>query len=120
MTIEAPWQPHKSTLGVTIDIGVAGREIVVKRELRHHESRDDGYQAIGVAFDAAERQLEQHARMLRREVKTHDGPIYARVVRLYPEQNYGFIKNSRRAQASTSTGRYSRTARSISARSAAR
>ena len=53
VTIEAPHkQPHKSTLGITIDIGVAGRELVVKRELRHHESRDDAYQAIGVAFDA--------------------------------------------------------------------
>jgi cold shock CspA family protein len=48
---------------------------------------------IGVAFDAAERQLEQHAKMLRREVKTHDGPVYARVVRLYPAQSYGFIES---------------------------
>ncbi|HET9481617.1 MAG TPA: HPF/RaiA family ribosome-associated protein, partial [Candidatus Polarisedimenticolia bacterium] len=48
--VEAPHkQPHKSTLGITIDIGVAGKEIVVKRELRHHQSRDDAYQVIGVA-----------------------------------------------------------------------
>jgi ribosomal subunit interface protein len=93
VTVEAPHkQPHKSTLGITIAIGVAGKEIVVKRELRHHQSRDDAYQVIGIAFDAAERQLEQHNRVLRREVKSHDGPIYARVVRLYPEQNYGFIE----------------------------
>jgi ribosomal subunit interface protein len=93
VTVEAPHkQPHKSTLGITIDISVPGKDIVVKRELRHHQSRDDAYQAIGVAFDAAERQLEQHNRMQRREVKSHDGPIYARVVRLYPEQNYGFIE----------------------------
>jgi ribosome-associated translation inhibitor RaiA len=93
VTIEAPHkQPHRSTVGITIDIGVRGREIVVKREFRHHESRDDAYQVIGVAFDAAERQLEEHARMQRRAVKTHDGPIYARVALLYPEQNYGFIE----------------------------
>jgi cold shock CspA family protein len=30
--------------------------------------------------------------MQRRAVKTHDGPIYARVERLYPEQSYGFIE----------------------------
>jgi cold shock CspA family protein len=47
---------------------------------------------IGVAFDAAERQLEEHARIQRRTVKTHDGPIYARVALLYPEQSYGFIE----------------------------
>ena len=30
--------------------------------------------------------------MQRRAIKTHDGPIYARVVQLYAEQNYGFIE----------------------------
>jgi ribosomal subunit interface protein len=93
VTVEAPHkQPHRSTVGITVDIGVAGKEIVVKRELRHHESRDDAYQVIGVAFDVAERQLEEHTRMRRRVVKTHDDPIYARVLHLYPEQNYGFIE----------------------------
>ena len=93
VTIEAPHkQPHRSTVGITIDIGVAGKEIVVKREERHHELRDDAYLVIGVAFDAAERQLEQHARVIRREVKSYDGPIYARVVRLYPAQDYGLIE----------------------------
>ena len=93
VTVEAPHkQPHRSTVGITIDIAVAGKDIVIKREQRHHETRDDAYQVIGVAFDAAERQLEEHARVLRREVKSHDGPVYARVVRLYPEQSYGFIE----------------------------
>jgi ribosomal subunit interface protein len=93
VTVEAPHkQPHRSTVGITVDIGLRGKEIVVKREFRHHEARDDAYQVIGVAFDAAERQLEEHARMQRRAIKTHDGPIYARVERLYPEQSYGFIE----------------------------
>jgi ribosomal subunit interface protein len=93
VTVEAPHkQPHRSTVGITVDIAVRGKEIVVKREFRHHESRDDAYQVIGVAFDAAERQLEEHARMQRRTVKTHDSPIYARVDRLYPDQSYGFIE----------------------------
>ena len=93
VTIEAPHkQPHRSTVGITIDIGVAGKEIVVKREERHHEARDDAYLVIGLAFDAAERQLEQHAQVIRHEVKSHDGPIYARVVRLYPAQSYGLIE----------------------------
>jgi ribosomal subunit interface protein len=93
VTVEAPHkQPHRSTVGITIDIGVAGKEIVVKREERHHESRDDAYLVIGTAFDAAERKLEQHAQLTRHEVKSHDGRIYARVVRLYPEQSYGFIE----------------------------
>ena len=92
VTVEAPHKQHRSTVGITIDIGVAGKEIVVKREERHHELRDDAYLVIGAAFDAAERKLEQHAQLTRREVKSHDGRIYARVVRLYPEQSYGFIE----------------------------
>ena len=96
VTVEAPHkQPHRSTVGITIDITVPGREIVVKREQRHHEARDDAYQVIGVAFDAAERQLEDHARVSRRDVKNHDGaPVYARVVRLYQDQDYGFIETA--------------------------
>ena len=93
VTVEAPHkQPHRSTVGITIDIGVPGKDIVVKREQRHHESRDDAYQVIGVAFDVAERQLEHHRELARREVKSHDGAVYALIVRLYPEQNYGFIE----------------------------
>ncbi len=93
VTIEAPHkQPHRSTVGITITIGVPGREIVVRREARQHESRDDSYRVIGVAFDIAERQLDQHARMLRRDAKAHDGRVYARVVRLFPEQDYGLIE----------------------------
>jgi ribosomal subunit interface protein len=93
ITVEAPHkQPHRSTVGITIDIAVPGKEIVVKRELRHHESRDDAYQVIGVAFDVAERQLEHHMELMRRDVKSHEGAVYARIVRLYPEQSYGFIE----------------------------
>ena len=93
VTIEAPHkQPHRSTVGITIDIGVPGKEIVVKREQRHHESRDDAYQVINVAFDVAERQLEHHRELARRDVKSHEGAVYARIVRLYPDQGYGFIE----------------------------
>ncbi|MEM7021695.1 MAG: HPF/RaiA family ribosome-associated protein [Pseudomonadota bacterium] len=93
VAMEAPHkQPHRSTVGITIDINVPGKTIVVKREFRHHESRDDAYKVIGVAFDVAERQIEHHRELARREVKTHDDAVYARVVRLYPEQGYGFIE----------------------------
>jgi ribosomal subunit interface protein len=93
VAVEAPHkQPHRSTVGISISVSVPGKEIVVKREFRHHESRDDAYQVIGVAFDAAERQLEEHSRMVRRGVKAHDGPVYARIAQLYPEQSYGFIE----------------------------
>lgn len=94
IVIEAPHkQPHKSTLGISISIGVPGRDIVVKREQRLHETDDHAAWVINEAFHAAERQLEDYAQKQRRDVKPHEGErTYARIVRLYPEQDYGFIE----------------------------
>ena len=51
---------------VRIDIGVPGSEIVVNRD--HAE---DVYVALRDGFDSAKRQLEEYARKLRGDVKTH-------------------------------------------------
>jgi ribosomal subunit interface protein len=63
--------PHKhqhqgKQFNVRIDIGVPGGEITVTRD--HHE---DIYVALRDAFDAAQRQLEDHARKVRGDIKTH-------------------------------------------------
>lgn len=94
VTLEAPHkQPHRSHVAISLNISVPGKDIIVKREQRRHETRSDAYQVIRVAFDIAARQLEEHLRISRRDVKTHhDGPTYARIVKLYPEQDYGFIE----------------------------
>ena len=99
IVIQAPHrQPHKSTLGISISIGVPGRDIVVKRERRLHESDDNAAWVINEAFHAAERQLEDYAQKLRRDVKANPGAEreYARIVNLYPEQDYGFIETRER------------------------
>ena len=98
IVIEAPHkQPHKSTLGISISIGVPGRDIVVKREQRLHESDNHAAWVINEAFHAVERQLEDHAQRQRRDVKAHGGEReYARIVRLYPDQDYGFIETRER------------------------
>lgn len=98
IVIEAPHkQPHKSTLGISISIGVPGRDIVVKREQRLHETDDHAAWVINEAFRAAERQLEDYAQKRRHDVKAHeDERAYARVVRLYPDQDYGFIETRER------------------------
>jgi len=54
-------------LQVRIDVRVPGKEIAVNRE--HDE---DVYVALGDAFDAARRQLEDAARVARGDVKTHE------------------------------------------------
>lgn len=95
VSIEAPHkQPHKSTLGISITVHVPGKDLVVKREGRLHEAdgRQEAARIVNDAFDAIDRQLEQFSQKQRHDVKAHDGPVYARVVRLYPAQDYGFIE----------------------------
>jgi cold shock CspA family protein len=94
VVLEAPHkQAHKSTLGISISIGVPGRDIVVKREQRVHESDNHNIWVLTEAFEAAGRQLEEYSRIRRHDVKTHEtDQRYSRVVRLYPEQDYGFIE----------------------------
>jgi len=76
---------------VRLDITVPGREIVVGRESKPRRSHQDISVAIHDAFAAARRQIEDHARIHRGQVKLHSLPDYGRIIRLFPKENYGFI-----------------------------
>lgn len=69
VVVEMPHKHHHQgkQFNVRIDIGVPGNEIVVNRD--HSE---DVYIALRDAFDAAKRQLEDYARKVRGDVKTHE------------------------------------------------
>jgi len=91
VVVELPHQ-HKNqgkAFNVRIDIGVPGSEIVVNRD--QHE---DIYVALRDAFDAAKRQLEDYGRRLRRETKNHSQEYTGQVVRLVPEDRFGFIRRA--------------------------
>ncbi len=87
--VEAPHrsQQHGMLYNVRIDLTVPGAELVVKRE-----PNEDLYVAIRDAFNAARRQLQNHARKLRGEVKAHEEAPMGKVSRIYPDQGYGFIE----------------------------
>ena len=69
VVVEVPHKHHHQgkQFNVRIDIGVPGSEIVVNRD--HAE---DVYVALRDAFDAAKRQLEDYARKIRGDIKTHE------------------------------------------------
>jgi len=69
VVVEMPHKHHHQgkQFNVRIDIGVPGSEIVVDHD--HHE---DVYVALRDAFDAAKRQLEDYARKLRGDTKSHE------------------------------------------------
>ncbi len=75
-----------------IDLKVPGREIVVNREPGQQGDNRDVDIAIRDAFDEARRQLEEHARILRRDVKAREPAAHGRIVRIFPEGGYGFLE----------------------------
>ncbi len=78
---------HQGKLfSVRIDITVPGRELAVTRE-----ENEDPYVAVRDAFNTAARRLEEYARQKRGEVKTHETTPTGRIIRIFPEQAYGFI-----------------------------
>lgn len=89
--VEAPHKHrHKGNLyHVRLDVKVPGNELVASREADLHRSHEDIYVAIRDAFDAMRRQLEDHARRRRQDVKTHDVPPHGRISELVPEQDFG-------------------------------
>jgi len=94
VVIEAPHRHHHQgrLYGVRIDLSVPGRELVIGREPSQHHAHEDVFVAIRDAFDAATRQLEDHARRERGQTKRHQSPSEGRVARLFPEPGYGFIE----------------------------
>ncbi len=71
---------------VRVDLTVPRRELVVNRI-----ENEDLYVAVRDAFNAARRQLEDHSRKRRGDVKTHEEPPRGKVAKLFPFEGYGFI-----------------------------
>lgn len=96
VAVEAEHQHHHqgNQFHVRIDITTPNREIVVSREHHDKKAHEDVYVAIRDAFEAAKRQLEAHVRIQRGDVKTHDPRDTGVIVRLAPEQDFGFIETT--------------------------
>jgi cold shock CspA family protein len=84
----------KVPIGVTVEVDIPGHKVVIGRDSQQrHEVKDDRTVAVHHAFDAAERQLARIADMQEQTVnRTETAPHSGMVVRLFPEQNYGFVE----------------------------
>ena len=67
-------------------------EIVESHEPSKHAAHADIYVAIRDAFNAAGRKLQDYARRQSLAVKLHEPPAHARVIKLFPEERYGFLE----------------------------
>jgi ribosomal subunit interface protein len=84
---ESQRRQHQGKLfSVHIDITAPGKELAVTRA-----ENEDPHVAVRDAFNTAARWLEEHARRKRGEVKTHEAPPAGRIIRIVPDQSYGFI-----------------------------
>lgn len=88
VAIESPRRRYaKGTFyNVHIDLAIPGKEIAVTRE-----PHEDLYVAIGKAFDAAQRQLQEVVEKKTGKVKKHEKVPVGKVYRLFPGKGYGFI-----------------------------
>lgn len=96
VVVEAPHgQHHKGNLyDLRIVLEVPGKEIVVKRDQGANHAHEDVYVTIRDAFRAARRELQDHVRRNRGDVKHHDAPPHGTVTRLAGDEDYGIIEAS--------------------------
>lgn len=96
VSVEAVHRQHRTgnVYECHIDMLVPGGELVVSKEPNRAKEKyasPDVHTSIRDAFKAAERQLKEHKRQLRGEVKPHDAPFQGQVAELDPGGDFGFI-----------------------------
>ena len=82
---------HGKKFHVRIDLHVPGKELVVSKN--PDEAMEDIHAAIDDAFADAERVLEEHARLLKADTKTHLKPPHGVVAKVFHDRGYGFIQS---------------------------
>jgi ribosomal subunit interface protein len=88
IAVERPTGNHHQEGGpfrVRVDVTVPGSELVADKE------EEELYAAVREAFDAAERQVEEWSQRRRGEVKSPVLPPEGQVIRIFPEEGFGFI-----------------------------
>lgn len=91
---EAHRQHVKGTLHhVRVDLTVPDGEIVVNREPELNRAHEDVYVAVRDAFDAVQRQLQSWVgRHAKHGAKAHPSPRQGVVVRVFADDEFGFIE----------------------------
>ena len=92
--VSAPQLRHRKGqhYHLRLDVSVPGKDLVVNREPGDANTHTDILVAIRDAFNVMERMLRDYARLRRGEVKRDITSPHARVGRLYPDKDYGFIE----------------------------
>ena len=97
VVVETPFRSAegaKPPLGIAVEVTVPGAKMLIAKEhQQRHDAKADHAAVVNRAFEHIERQLEEHKDIRRGDVKSSEAiGQTGRVVRLFPEQNYGFIE----------------------------
>ena len=94
VSVEAPHKHHRKGRHwrVRIVINAPGRQLVVSNEPGDANAHEQLAVALRDAFNAATRQLQDHARTMRGDVKSHQpAQVEGSIARVFADQGYGFI-----------------------------
>jgi cold shock CspA family protein len=101
--VEAPANHHRKgdPFHVRIEATLTDGRIIVKHSESMYTGKRDSdttsgrnclMLAVRGAFGAARRKLQEHARLRRADVKTHEPNLTATVSRLFPKEGYGYLE----------------------------
>jgi ribosome-associated translation inhibitor RaiA len=84
----------KAPLGISVELEVPGRPtIVAKKSDERRDSKGDFLAVVNQVFDAAQRQLEDVARVIARDVKQHEAAGETGCIsQIEPLEDYGFVQ----------------------------
>jgi len=95
VVVDQPHQhsEHGNLYRVGIRLNVPDKQLVVSRDPGESTERQDLGVAITDAFQTMRRQLEQYVEQMRRGRRKGRDPVrHGKVVRLMPDEGYGFIR----------------------------
>ncbi|WP_242339914.1 MULTISPECIES: HPF/RaiA family ribosome-associated protein [Anaeromyxobacter] len=94
--LEAPSRHHRHSGGqyrVRLEVSIPrGRIVVGRNPPLGTDTHEDLYAVVKQAFREARRQLEDRVRRLDGRVKAHAAATEGVVVRLFPDEHYGFLR----------------------------
>jgi cold shock CspA family protein len=84
--------PKRLNAAALRDPELAGKDLAESHEPSKHGAHEDLYVAIRDAFNSAGRKLQDFARKRRGKVKVHEAAPLARVSKMFPKDDYGFLE----------------------------
>lgn len=86
---------HGDLYAIRLQITTPGDgDVMVDRNPPADHAHEDAFVAVRDAFAAARRQLQDRRRKDQGVVKTHEPQPEGRVVRIFPDEGYGFIESA--------------------------